>query len=158
MGNFQGLTMWFLSLLHREGERERESKRFLSLQCSTCICVSVVHVWCLPKCVNSDNTPVPNPWFLRDIAIQCLRCRKAGTKTKMHAEKEVQIGMDAMHVQWGGDLLTVEDLDSTTLFGRMCICYPSNAFQLSLQSNLNSLLPPGVAILGLCIPMNPLLK
>lgn len=91
--------------VHREGEGHN---LFLSVQCSTCMCVSFVHVWRLLKCVNSDNTPYCPPRGCRDIAISCLRCRKAREKKKrciqkyteivwnIPCRKEVQIGMDTL--------------------------------------------------------------
>lgn len=39
-----------------------------------------LHVWCLLKCVNSDNAPYCPSRGCRDIAILCLRCRKARKK------------------------------------------------------------------------------
>lgn len=52
-----------------------------------CVCVSIVHVWSLLKCVNTDNTPYCPPNGCWDIAVLRLRCRKARNKKKMHKEK-----------------------------------------------------------------------
>ncbi len=46
------------------------------------VCVSFVHVWCLLKCVSSDSTPYCPPRGGRDMAILCLRCRKAMKKRR----------------------------------------------------------------------------
>lgn len=100
----------------RDTPRRRVSPSFfffLSVQRSTCMCVSLVHVWRPLKCVNSDNAPYCPPRGRGDIAILCLRCREARQKRrkkkktrrtpknteivwKIPCREEVRIGMDTM--------------------------------------------------------------
>lgn len=106
--HFQGVTVWFVSPLPPATLRRRESQSFLSVQCSTCMCVSFVHVWCLLKCVNSDNTPTAHP-VVAEISQSgasgagkpgrrrdTLRKKKEEIVWNIPCRKEVHIGTDTM--------------------------------------------------------------